>query len=109
MPNKRFIETVELGTKTCVLFDKLEKKYIFLIRRSISNRTLLSENLLSIFTDYEFIKITKIHAGSFKAAYSVTMNIFRKKKFLLKSFVKVELSYVVTINLNSTAENCMEK
>ena len=45
-----------------------------------------------------------------KAAYSVTMNIFRKKKyFLFKSFVKVELSYVVTINLISTAENCMDK
>ena len=43
-----------------------------------------------------------------KAAYSVTMNIFRKKN-LFKSFVKVELSYVVTINLISTAENCMEK
>ena len=25
-----------------------------------------------------------------KAAYSVTMNIFRKKKFLFKSFAKVE-------------------
>ena len=47
--------------------------------------------------------------GIFKAAYSVTMNIFRKKKILLKSFVKVELSYVATINLISTAENCMEK
>ena len=46
----------------------------------------------------------------FKAAYSVTMNIFqKKKKFLFKSFVKVELSYVVAINLISTAENCMEK
>ena len=46
----------------------------------------------------------------FKAAYYVTMNIFRKKKhFLFKSFVKVELSYVVTINLISTAENCMGK
>ena len=37
------------------------------------------------------------------------MKIFRKKYFLFKSFVKVELSYVVTINLISTAENCMEK
>ena len=27
------------------------------------------------------------------------MNIFRKKKIRLKSFVKVELSYVFTINL----------
>ena len=44
-----------------------------------------------------------------KAAYSVTMNIFRKKKyFLFKSFVKVELSYVFTIKMFSTAENCME-
>ena len=38
------------------------------------------------------------------------MNNFRKKKeFLFKSFVKVELSYVFTINMFSTAENCMEK
>ena len=45
-----------------------------------------------------------------KAAYSVTMNIFLKKCiFSFKSFTKVELSYVVTINLISTAENCMEK
>ena len=36
------------------------------------------------------------------------MNIFRKKNFLFKSFVKVELSYVFTINMFSTAENCME-
>ena len=36
------------------------------------------------------------------------MNIFRKIKILFNSFVKVELSYVVTINLISTAENCME-
>ena len=41
---------------------------------------------------------------------SVTMNIFLKKKyFLFKSFVKVELSYDFTINLFSTAKNCMEK
>ena len=37
------------------------------------------------------------------------MNIFRKKGVLFKSFVKVELSYVYTINMFSTAENCMEK
>ena len=43
---------------------------------------------------------------SFKAAYSVTLNIFRK---ILFSFVKVELSYVFTIKMFSTAENCMEK
>ena len=32
-----------------------------------------------------------------KAAYSVTMNIFRNFLFLFKSFVKVELSYVFRI------------
>ena len=40
---------------------------------------------------------------------SVTMNIFEKLSFLFKSFVKIELSYVFTINMFSTAENCMEK
>ena len=40
----------------------------------------------------------------FKETRSVTMNIFRKKFFLFKSFVKVELSYVFTINMFSTAE-----
>ena len=48
------------------------------------------------------------HVKHVKAAMSVTMDIFRKKN-LFKSFVKVELSYVVTLNLISTAENCMEK
>ena len=38
-----------------------------------------------------------------------TMNIFRKKYFLFKSFVKKELSYIFTINMVSTAENCKEK
>ena len=37
------------------------------------------------------------------------MNNFQKKKNLFKSFVKVELSYVFTINMFSTAKNCMEK
>ena len=45
----------------------------------------------------------------FKAAYSVTMHIFQKNYFLFKSFVKVELSYVFTIKMFSSAENCMEK
>ena len=39
----------------------------------------------------------------------VTMNVFQKESFLFKSFVKIELSYVFTINMLSTAENCMEK
>ena len=44
-----------------------------------------------------------------KETRSVTMSIFRKKYFLFKSFGKNELSYVFTINMYSTAENCMEK
>ena len=44
-----------------------------------------------------------------KETRSVTMNIFRKKYFLFKSFVKIEISYIFTINMVSTAENCKEK
>ena len=45
-----------------------------------------------------------------KETRSVTMNIFSKKiYFLFKSFVKIELSYVFTIDLFSTAESCMEQ
>ena len=59
------------------------------------------------------VHLTHFFLGKFeqavKAAYSVTMNIFRKKYFLFKAFVKVELSNVFTIKMFSTAENCMEK
>ena len=59
-------------------------------------------------------KVSLLKSPNFDAAYiketrSVTMKIFRKKNFLFKSFVKIELSYVFTINMFSTAENCMEK
>ena len=47
--------------------------------------------------------------NSFKETRSVTMKIFRKKYFLLKSCVKVVLCYVFQINMFSTAENCKEK
>ena len=50
---------------------------------------------------------SNIHA--LKETRSVTMTIFRKSSFLFKSFVKIELSYVFTIKIFSTAENCMEK
>ena len=55
------------------------------------------------------VYVVKFDILSFKAAYSVTLNIFEKFYFLFKSFVKVELSYVFTIKMFSTAENCMEK
>ena len=53
-------------------------------------------------------KSGRFEIHSFKAAYSVTLNIFRFFS-LFKSFVKVELSYVFKIKMFSTAENCMEK
>ena len=62
-------------------------------------------SVLAIF----FMKMTNTSTSFFKAAYSVTMKIFRNNYFLFKSFVKVELSYVFTIKMFSTAENCMEK
>ena len=43
-----------------------------------------------------------------KRTRSVIMNIFEEKN-LFKSFVKIELSYVFTINMFSTAESCMEQ
>ena len=43
-----------------------------------------------------------------KGTRSVNMNMFRKKN-LFKSFVKMKLSYVFTINMFSTSESCMEK
>ena len=56
-----------------------------------------------------FVIFSQQECKHVKAAYSVTMNIFRKFSFLFKSFVKVELGYVFTIKMFSTAENCMEK
>ena len=50
------------------------------------------------------ISVSKNQLLTFKEAKSATMNIFRKKKILFKSFVKVELSYVFTINLFTIAE-----
>ena len=45
----------------------------------------------------------------FKETKSGTMNIFRIFYFLFKSFVKVALSYVFTINIFTIAENGTEK
>ena len=44
-----------------------------------------------------------------KETKSATMNIFRIFLITFKSFVKVELSYVFTINIFTIAENCTEK
>ena len=52
-----------------------------------------------------------LYKKGIKETSSVTMNIFRKKKsFLFKSFICINrISYVFTINMFSTAENCIEK
>ena len=47
--------------------------------------------------------------GFLKETKSATMNIFDFFYFLFKSFIKVKLSYVFTINLFTIAENCTEK
>ena len=57
-----------------------------------------------IFEEKEFHSVCSV-----KDRKRLTMNIFRKKYFLFKSFVKIELSYSFTINIVSTAENCKEK
>ena len=58
---------------------------------------------------YSYCACSVLEVGS-KEAKSVTMNISSTKKyFLFKSFLKVEFSYVFTINMPSTAENCKEK
>ena len=54
-------------------------------------------------------KKIKFSLRTLKKTRSVTMNIFRKKYFFFKSFVKIELSYIFTINMVSTVENCKEK
>ena len=51
----------------------------------------------------------KYRQRKIKETKSATMNIFHFFYFLFKSFVKVELSYVFTINLFTIAENCTEK
>ena len=45
----------------------------------------------------------------FKETKSATMNIFRKIFFSKNGVFKVELSHVISINLFTIAENCMEK
>ena len=74
----------------------------------IINDSVKVEKIRHAFVKLQGIVFTKVSlclqinlAVSVRAAYSVTMNIFRKKKnFLFKSFVKVELSYVFTIKMS---------
>ena len=60
---------------------------------------------------YIQIEINRVYVriNIVKEAYSATMIIFDFFYFLFKSFVKVELSYVFTINLFTIAKNCTEK
>ena len=57
-----------------------------------------------------FFCLVKSTYTRFTETRSVTMNIIRKKKYFhFKSFVKIVLSYVITINMFSSAESCMEQ
>ena len=56
---------------------------------------------------YALLYVYEWTDGQVLEAKSATTNIFRKKYFLFKAFVKVGLSYVFTINLFTIAENCM--
>ena len=53
-------------------------------------------------SDWSYVH-TVYYRDVFKETRSVTMIIFWKKIFFLKSFVKIELSYNFTINMFSTA------
>ena len=84
------------------------KKTLFLSQNCLThgNKSVLM-NLFSTEIVYLFPEIT---VGVVKETKSATMNIFSIFfYFLFKSFVKVELSYVFTINLFTIAENCTEK
>ena len=81
---------------------------LWVLKRTVSMIFLSSSSIL--ITSCSCFKLAGLTSKHIKAAYSVTMNIFLKIfLFLFKSFVKVELSYVFTIKMFSTAENCMEK
>ena len=72
---------------------------------------ILVEKSVHIGKSYTF---TGVKTQYIKETKSVTMNIFRFFFFFFfffykKSFAKVELSYVFSIKMLSTAENFMEK
>ena len=66
----------------------------------------LSITVLLLFWHYISHKITFLPPAV--AAYNAVLAVLLFY-FLFKSFVKVELSYVFTINLFTIAENCTEK
>ena len=83
------------------------KFYSFKRYRNMHSRNTLAKIVFCVFIrtqpNFEVLKETR----------SATMNIFRIFfefffYFLFKSFVKLELSYVFTINLFTIAENCTE-
>ena len=64
----------------------------------------------NLFSEIAFIDSCKYQSLTLKETKSAIMNIFRFFFiFIFKSFVKVELSNVFTINLFNIAENCTEK
>ena len=78
--------------------------------RRHSKTLILLTNIDQKSLETEFLPtIFDLRSSIVKETKSATMNIFQNFYFLFKSFVKVELSYVFTINLFTIAENCTEK
>ena len=71
---------------------------------TLNIKMVFGEKLPKMGTFSDFVTISFV-----KETKSATMNIFRNFYFLFKSFVKVELSYALTINMFTIAENCTEK
>ena len=69
-----------------------------------------AQNILEYTHEWNPINVTSVvNILLIKETKSATMNIFRFFYFLFKSFVKVELSHVFTINMFTIAENCTVK
>ena len=64
---------------------------------------------LELWQPFCSMECNHLDRGYIKKTKPATMTFFEICYFLFKSFVKVELSYVFTINLFTIAENCTEK
>ena len=82
---------------------KLHKDIAMFMVKCIEEESITEQKIIKVMTN------EKRGSNIIKVTRSAIMNIFRKKSFLFKSFVIIELSYNFTINLFTTAENCMEK
>ena len=90
------------------MFKLMGKKIITILRSNILLNCTYENGQLYDAYFHKNLDKSFIFLYCVKETRSVTMNIFRIL-FFFKSFVKIELSYIFTINIVSTAENCKEK